>query len=397
MQSSQCQPCGDEDLCSSCRVDRAFLQRKRVPSPSADAPVLRIADLFSGCGGMSAGLSEAARRARMKPQIVLALDSDNQVLDIFRANFESMNVESAAVDQLFDGVIGSAPSRNERKLVERVGDVDVLVGGPPCQGHSDLNNHTRRDDPKNGLYLRMARAAEVLHPRLVVVENVPPVKHDKAGVVGLTCNALQVAGYRVATSTIDLGDVGVPQRRRRFLLLASRIDSLEPGVVLATLARQWQYHEYRTVQWAVADLLDISAATPYDTPSEPTARNQRRIDFLFDNELFDLPDAQRPPCHSRGGHTYSSVYGRLRWDRPAQTITTGFGCIGQGRYIHPLRRRTLTPHEAARLQTFPDFFDFSKVTSRGVLAKAIGNAVPPLLMLKLGKLLLRDPMFLHGR
>jgi DNA (cytosine-5)-methyltransferase 1 len=77
------------------------------------------------------------------------------------------------------------------------------------------------------------------------------------------------------------------------------------------------------------------------------------------------------------------MYGRLHWDRPAQTVTTGFGSMGQGRYVHPSRRRTITPHEAARLQTFPDWFDFGQ-SSRGQLADMIGNAVPPLVMVALG-------------
>src|SRR6185312_3602501 len=110
--------------------------------------------------------------------------------------------------------------------------------------------------------------------------------------------------------------------------------------------------------------------------------------FLFEHGLYDLPNNQRPECHRDGNHSYRSVYGRLRWTEPAQTITTGFGSMGQGRYVHPQRRRTLTPHEAARLQTFPDWFDFGKETRRGVLAKAIGNAVPPFLTLQIGQLIL---------
>src|SRR5437879_10741557 len=127
------------------------------------------------------------------------------------------------------------------------------------------------------------------------------------------------------------------------------------------------------------------AETTYDSPSRANAENTRRIGLLFDRKLYDLPNAFRPKCHSEKEHSYVSMYGRLRWGLPAQTITTGFGSMGQGRYVHPQRRRTLTPHEAARLQTFPDWFDFGQDTPRGVLAKAIGNAVPPLLMVKLGQ------------
>jgi DNA (cytosine-5)-methyltransferase 1 len=119
-----------------------------------------------------------------------------------------------------------------------------------------------------------------------------------------------------------------------------------------------------------------------DTTPTFSEENLQRIDYLFDNDLYDLPDNVRPACH-RDGTTYKSVYGRLRWDRPAQTITTGFLTPGRGRFIHPLRRRVVTPREAARLQFFPDSFAFvfpdSEEPSRDVLAKWIGDAVPPLL------------------
>ena len=106
--------------------------------------------------------------------------------------------------------------------------------------------------------------------------------------------------------------------------------------------------------------------------------NQERIEWLFDNDLWDLPDEKRPDCH-KGGHTYPSVYGRMYWDKPAQTITTGFMTIGRGRYIHPSQRRVLTPREAARLQGFPDNFVFlpnGAVPSKSSLSKWIGDAVP---------------------
>ena len=118
-----------------------------------------------------------------------------------------------------------------------------------------------------------------------------------------------------------------------------------------------------------------------DTPSATSEINAARIDYLFDEGLYDLPDEQRPDCH-KNGTTYKSVYGRLDWDRPAQTITTGFNTPGQGRYVHPLRRRVITPREAARLQGFPDWYDLTPdgvSVHRKHLAKWIGGAVPPAL------------------
>jgi DNA (cytosine-5)-methyltransferase 1 len=97
--------------------------------------------------------------------------------------------------------------------------------------------------------------------------------------------------------------------------------------------------------------------------------------YLVDKKVFELPNRLRPICHQNGQHSYASVYGRLLWNQPAQTITSGYGSMGQGRYVHPLGRRTLTPHEAARLQLFPDWYDFGP-GPRTKWATAIGNAVP---------------------
>ena len=178
----------------------------------------------------------------------------------------------------------------------------------------------------------------------------------------------------------------MPQRRKRFVLLATRLHGIEPERVLAELPEQMAAHPNRTVRWAIGDLSSSRLDGVFDSASTPSAENAKRIDFLFDEGLFDLPNDLRPPCHRLGNHSYVSMYGRLRWTLPAQTITTGFGSMGQGRYVHPERRRTLTPHEAARLQTFPDWFDFAASKGRGALATVIGNAVPPFLMVELGRM-----------
>jgi DNA (cytosine-5)-methyltransferase 1 len=114
----------------------------------------------------------------------------------------------------------------------------------------------------------------------------------------------------------------------------------------------------------------------FDTASVASVDNVRRMQWLFNHDELDLPNRLRPPCH-RSKHSYVSMYGRLDWNEPAQTVTTGFGSMGQGRYVHPARQRTITPHEAARLQMLPDFWDFSSAGSRTALARLIGNAVPP--------------------
>jgi DNA (cytosine-5)-methyltransferase 1 len=110
----------------------------------------------------------------------------------------------------------------------------------------------------------------------------------------------------------------------------------------------------------------------------PGEENARRIAYLFDNNAHDLPNSERPDCH-KDGTTYKSVYGRMHANQPAPTITTGIGTPGQGRFIHPVRPRMITPHEAARLQSFPDGYGFRTRDDvpRKLLAKWIGDAVPP--------------------
>jgi DNA (cytosine-5)-methyltransferase 1 len=123
-------------------------------------------------------------------------------------------------------------------------------------------------------------------------------------------------------------------------------------------------------------LIDASQGGLIDQVAAPAADSRARMEYLFAHDAYELPDALRPACHRDKPHTYRSIYGRLRWDRPAQTITRGFYSMCMGRYVHPERARTLTAHEAARLQFFPDSFDFGPVTSRTALARIIGNAVP---------------------
>jgi len=337
---------------------------------------------------MTVGLEEAARQEGCQLKIKLAVDSDADAIGILKTNFPTARTEISLVESMFVGGVGTPPTDAEQALSESVGSLDILMGGPPCQGHSDLNNHTRRADPKNQLYLLMARAAEVLRPQVVVIENVPTVRLDKSGVVRATSEALTATGYVVAGEVLDLARLGVPQRRRRFVLIASRLPAINPAHVLMTLSNSMPDHSPRTVAWAIRDLLREPSETIYNTSSQTNEKNRRRIRRLFNDGLYDLPNRYRPECHRDGDHSYVSMYGRLRWNEPAQTITTGFGSMGQGRYVHPQRRRTLTPHEAARLQTFPDWFDFGGNPSRSVLSKVIGNAVPPLLMVEVGKILI---------
>src|SRR5207237_7611436 len=130
------------------RFDREFLRAAKWPRVASDAPEIRVVDLFSGCGAMSLGIWEACRAvgARMTP--VMALDFNETALRVYSDNFPDVWALSKPIETLLDGALGAPPSRAERELISRLGRVDLLIGGPPCQGHSHLNNHPRREDPK---------------------------------------------------------------------------------------------------------------------------------------------------------------------------------------------------------------------------------------------------------
>lgn len=372
--------------CPVCAKDAKFLRTARRPSYEAPRSKLRVVDLFCSGGGLSLGFAEAARRIDRGIKIVAAVELDPDVADVFELNFPGVAVTRENVASLFEGVIGHQPTAKEVQLATQIGKVDVLLAGPPCQGHSDLNNYTRRDDTRNGLYVRVARAAEILRPRAVLIENVPAVRHDAGGSVPAASAALEKAGYRVATAVLDLTELGVPQRRRRHLLLALRDEFGDPAAILATTIACCDHAE-RSVEWAIGDLAGATTDSGPNSPSAATAENRQRMQWLIDNDETDLPNHLRPVCH-RGDHSYVSMYGRLSWGKPAQTITTGYGSMGQGRYVHPDEARTITPREAARLQTLPDFFDLGSGKKRSTWAHVIGNAVPPLLGVHVGSSLL---------
>ncbi|MET8724686.1 DNA cytosine methyltransferase [Streptomyces misionensis] len=364
--------------------ERHPLRAKRRPKFEEGVGSLRVVDLFAGCGGLTLGIAQAARKHDVSIDVRLAVDFEAAPAKVFKANFPKANVRQGAVESYFDGDLGAPLTAQETETLSMVGEVELLIGGPPCQGHSNLNNHTRRDDPKNRLYLRMARAAEVLRPSVVVIENVLAVVNDKQQVVSRAIVHLKKLGYEVATSRIDLLKLGVAQTRKRHILLAVREDALPFGFSAADLLKIEDHNAApHDLRWAIGDLLDVRPKSFFDEAAVPNADNQRRMKYLFDNDVHNLPNEERPKCH-QGKHNYTAMYGRLWWDRPSQTITSGFATMGRGRFVHPSVPRCLTAHEAARIQGFPDYFKFvdERVKPRYELTHTevqiiIGNAVPP--------------------
>jgi DNA (cytosine-5)-methyltransferase 1 len=364
-----------------------WLQYLQGQSPQSLSPIsreLRFAELFCGSGGLALGAAQACAELGIQSRSVAAVDHDPKAVGVYAANhypnITSTESVSVLVDYRVKGSAESAKFRYEPELLEPawsdlVGQIDVLFAGPPCQGHSNLNNHSRRDDLRNELYLTVPAMAIALQAPIVVIENVPAVIHDRTGVVATTMNLLQREGYAVETGVLKADAMGWAQRRSRFFVIASRLGSPLPIKAVADLLADTP----RSVEWVTS----AASAVPPDhhmlRKPELSQENLHRINWLFDNAAYNLPLSERPECH-RDGTTYMSVYGRLKPTEPAPTITTGFMTPGRGRFIHPNERRTLTPLEAARIQGFPDTYDFSDPSGGAPtsqkLAKWIGDAVP---------------------
>lgn len=352
--------------------EKDFLRLSERPMLPSGSNSVRIVDLFSGCGGITLGCVLAAHDLGRSVEIPLAVDFDSAAIACYKANFPQAEAQCADITTILESDWQAKLTRRERDLRKRVGRVDMLVGGPPCQGHSDLNNFTRRRDPKNQLMQFMARAAVLFEPQSIVIENVVASLRDSAGIVHSVEAIFRELGYQVSVGILDFASLGVPQRRRRMIMIATK----DVEIRVEEVQRKFSITE-RSIEWAIKDIADKPRDLLVDRVAVSQVQTRKRINYLFDNQLYELPNEQRPPCHRDKLHSYDTVYGRLRWDKPSQTITSGFYSMCMGRYVHPEQRRTLTAREAARLQFFPDFFDFSPAMSRSKLATIIGNAVPP--------------------
>jgi DNA (cytosine-5)-methyltransferase 1 len=392
---------GIENLAASTEVGssawwQSFLRGAPVfiQSGTQSFPPIRSVDAFCGCGGLTLGAAQAAIAVGRRLESVAAIDVDAGGLEVHKANFGTKHILHTGASSLVDfHVSGSgansrfaySPEILDPVLSSEISKIDLFLAGPPCQGHSNLNNRTRREDPRNLLYLTAVALAVSLKARMVIIENVPEVVSDRSDVVAAGKALLKASGYDFMDSGVLVAhDMGGPQTRKRYFLIAALRSRSENDLTLKAVAAGLK-EGARDVGWAIGDLMrspsDPIQTGVMDTVPSLSGENRARIDWLFKNDKYELPNEERPDCH-KDGHTYPSVYGRMFWDKPAQTITTGFLTPGRGRYIHPYRPRVITPREAARIQSFPDSFRFvvnGEDPARNALTKWIGDAVPPML------------------
>jgi len=342
---------------------RAYLEGTS-PTPTVKRRhTLSVVDLFCGAGGLALGLKQLCAELGVRVAAEAIVDQDKDATRVYASNHRTRlrctKSASSLVDYSIRGEGDAAeslypPALLDESLGSLAGMVDVILAGPPCKGHSNLNNSSRRNDKRNTLYLTVPAIAIALEAPVIIIENVPEVIHDSSRVVQTTRQVLHQAGYEVTEGVMTASDMGWPQNRRRHFLVARKTGEPLP---LEDVSQGLSDDTQRSVWWAIRDLESRSSDDPLDQMTELSDENQRRIDWLFEHDQNDLALSERPDSH-KGGTTYTSVYGRLRQNEPSPTITTGFMSPGRGRYIHPTERRVITPREAARIQGFPDNYKF---------------------------------------
>ena len=227
--------------------DIAWLKSKEQPTAPKWRDEIRMVDLFSGTGPMTLGIVEAGRATGINVVPVFAIDFEKNAAMNYSYNFPKCNVVNDDILKFVDGELGEPITQAETDTLNMVGHVDMVIGGPPCQGHSDLNNHTRRNDPRNQLIFRVVRFVELSRPRFVIIENVQGIRHDKNHVLQTAESYLERLGYHLHENLLMASKFGVAQNRRRFILVAT-LDDKEFDL------NQYERENVNGVCWAIRDL-----------------------------------------------------------------------------------------------------------------------------------------------
>lgn len=348
---------------------------------------MRVIDLFAGCGGLSLGFLQAGF------SIDKAVEFDPAIANTYQRNHPEIEV-------LVDDI-----KNIDNSGVFATGDAEVIIGGPPCQGFSMAGARIRHgfiDDPRNYLFKHYYNVVKTVKPKIFVMENVKGMQNMQKGKIfkeilnTFTDSELnEGVPYNVFHKVVRAVDFGAPQKRERLIIIGTTIKDIDFDLVWEETrnAIEEEYPDYfvaTTVRDAIGNLPPVTE-TGIITNPEPQTQYQR---YLASNNAELANHTQSN--HSKkavermhkidNGQNYTELdeeinsvhsgsYGRLVWDEPAATITTRFDTPAGGRFIHPDEDRTLSPREAARIQSFPDSFVF--YGARREISRQIGNAVPP--------------------
>ncbi len=315
-------------------------------------------DLFSGCGGLTLGLKQAGF------EVIGAVEVDDLAAKTYEANHPEVTVWKNDIRDV------NVPDVLNKLRISK-GELDLLAGCPPCQGFSTmktLNGNASDDDDRNDLVFEYLRFVKEMQPKALMMENVPGLAKDQRSKTLVV--ELKELGYCCSFDVLNAADYGVPQRRKRFILLAGKSLSVDFGT---------RAQRRKTVREAFTLLKKIPKDDPlHNIKEHRSKRIQDLIAMIPPNggSRRDLAEEYQLPCHKRCDG-FKDVYGRMAWDEISPTITGGCFNPSKGRFLHPTLNRAISLREAALLQSFPPDYQFSLERGKSAAAQMIGNALPP--------------------
>lgn len=325
-------------------------------------------DLFSGCGGLSLGLKRAGFSVKA------AVEIDPAAVHTYLKNHPDTTLIHSDIRKVKAKDLKRAAKLGNRRL-------DLLAGCPPCQGFSRIRRKGHYD-PRNDLIFEFLRMVKNLQPRLVLMENVPGLADDARFQIFL--KRIKSYGYFYEWGILDAADFGVPQRRKRLIVMASR-----SGTV--SLPRPVSNH-YKTVRDCIGKLENPKKTN--DEMHKTYMRNGPRVMKIIAEIPRDggsrraMSKKFQLACHKRT-QGFRDVYGRMKWDSVSPTLTGGCYNPSKGRFLHPKQNRPISLREAALLQTFPKKYSFPLEAGLTSIGRLIGDALPPVFAERQGKHLLQ--------
>lgn len=365
-------------------------------APEEPDTVVRTLDLFAGAGGLTTGLSTAPG---LKVEPVCAVEMDQSAAATYALNHGG----DLDGDRVVGGSVYAGTIEAWLAQVQSI-DVDLVVGGPPCQGFSTLNKQAANDE-RNLLWKKYAEAVKMSTPRYFVLENVPAfLSSPQWDVFQTELDSGMLADYEITANILNAADYGAVQARKRVIVIGHRKDVPSPGMPKKT--RQGNHIKlgelFENIPGEVDRLGVPDGTVEFEGTEHPGAFSTRQLHFgrfytplslkrfariPVDGNRFDLPDDLLCPCWRKHTSGTGDVMGRLHLDRPSVTIRTEFFKPEKGRYLHPTEDRVITHYEAALIQGFPETYRW--VGTREEIARQIGNAVPIPLGEAIGRQLLK--------
>jgi len=336
-------------------------------------------DAFCGAGGLSIGLSNAGFH------ILLGFDLDKKCIETLRSNTKIIRhiaLQSDVKDMLGGVLLKNAGIGK--------GELDLLAGGPPCQGFSVQRTIGGDRDARNLLVDDYGDLIAEVQPRFFLMENVPGIGGKRGrGIIDSFKDRMSLIDYFCHEQILDAQDFGVPQRRRRFIVVGEKLTGQGPFFQWPKKVRSNAINSVRAAIGHLpppptdgGDHLDYFGHRS-DRLSE---KNKARLMALKGGQARDdLPEHLLADCHKVSSDVigHRNVYGRMAWDEVAPTITARFDSFTRGKFGHPEQLRSISLFEGALLQTFPENYHFSG--TKVDIARQIGNAVPPKFAMAIGK------------